>query len=61
MPVSVAVLGGTGFLGRRIVEQLLPDGAAVRVVARRSSWWQASIGMPRGLGLLRHWPAVRSR
>jgi len=35
MPASVAVLGGTGFLGRHIVACLLRDGAAVRVVARR--------------------------
>jgi uncharacterized protein YbjT (DUF2867 family) len=31
----VTVFGGSGFLGRRIVERLLLDGATVRVAARR--------------------------
>ena len=35
MPDSwITVFGGTGFLGRRIVERLIGDGAPVRIVAR---------------------------
>jgi uncharacterized protein YbjT (DUF2867 family) len=32
---TVAVFGGTGFLGRRVVRRLAEDGAAVRVAVRR--------------------------
>ena len=34
---EVLVTGGTGFLGRRIVERLLADGRPVAVLARRST------------------------
>ena len=34
MAVTVTVFGGTGYLGRAVVEQLLTDGAIVRVAAR---------------------------
>lgn len=33
--MSVLVTGGTGFLGRRIVERLLGAGRSVTVLARR--------------------------
>lgn len=35
--MSVLVTGGTGFLGRRIVERLLRDGRQVTVLARRAA------------------------
>jgi nucleoside-diphosphate-sugar epimerase len=34
LPVSVLVTGGTGFLGRRLVERLLAEGRRVTVLAR---------------------------
>jgi nucleoside-diphosphate-sugar epimerase len=42
--VIVAVTGGTGFLGRRIVQQLVGRGHGVRMLARRP--W--ACGIPRG-------------
>ncbi|MGF1592744.1 MAG: complex I NDUFA9 subunit family protein [Kiloniellaceae bacterium] len=40
MPVRhVTVFGGTGFLGRRIVERLLDAGCRVRIAARRPQRW----------------------
>jgi NADH dehydrogenase len=34
---TVTVIGGTGFVGRRLVGRLLDEGARVRVVARRAA------------------------
>src|SRR5438270_9828539 len=34
----VTVFGGTGFLGRRIVERLMRGGATVRVAVRHPEW-----------------------
>ncbi|TIV90547.1 MAG: NAD-dependent epimerase/dehydratase family protein, partial [Mesorhizobium sp.] len=34
--MKVAVFGGTGFLGRRIVERLLDKGFEVRAVSRQA-------------------------
>jgi nucleoside-diphosphate-sugar epimerase len=44
----VAVTGGTGFLGRRIVALLVERGATVRMLARRP--WAS--GIPRGPGVV---------
>ena len=42
----ICVLGGTGFLGRRIVRRLRDHGHSVRVASRESS---AQTGQPAGL------------
>jgi uncharacterized protein YbjT (DUF2867 family) len=44
---SVAVFGGTGFLGRNIVARLLAKGHSVRVVARRPERATTMFGKPR--------------
>jgi uncharacterized protein YbjT (DUF2867 family) len=36
MDLRVAVFGGTGFIGRRLVERLVGRGVSVRIVSRRS-------------------------
>ena len=36
MDVRVTVAGGTGFIGRRLVERLVGRGASVRIVSRRA-------------------------
>lgn len=36
MDLRVAIFGGTGFIGRRLVERLVDRGATVRVVSRRA-------------------------
>jgi NADH dehydrogenase len=36
-PLNIAVLGGTGFVGRALVERLVADGHAVTVVSRNSA------------------------
>jgi uncharacterized protein YbjT (DUF2867 family) len=43
----VAVFGGTGFLGRRIVASLLEQGFAVRIASRRPERAQAMFGADR--------------
>jgi uncharacterized protein YbjT (DUF2867 family) len=44
--MQATVFGGTGFLGRRVVEHLLARGAQVRIVARHAS----SVAAPPGAG-----------
>jgi uncharacterized protein YbjT (DUF2867 family) len=45
MPVRhVTVFGGTGFLGRRIVERLLDAGCHVRIAARHPRRWTGAEG-----------------
>ena len=41
---SVTIFGGTGFIGRRLADRLVADGAAVRVVARHAG----GDGLPAG-------------
>lgn len=36
-PLRIAVLGGTGFVGRALVERLVADGHAVTVISRNSA------------------------
>jgi predicted dehydrogenase/nucleoside-diphosphate-sugar epimerase len=44
---TVLVVGGTGFIGRRLVEQLIQDGASVRVLSRsRNAAAIALAGLP---------------
>ena len=40
-PQSIAVLGGTGFLGTRLVARLIKDGRRVTVLSRRGNTPQA--------------------
>jgi uncharacterized protein YbjT (DUF2867 family) len=44
---TVAVFGGTGFLGRNIVARLRARGLAVRVVARHPELAERIFGEPR--------------
>lgn len=44
MTARVTVFGGTGFLGRRIVERLVSDGITVRVAVRRPE--RVHVGAP---------------
>src|SRR4051794_5866493 len=46
-PPTVAVFGGTGFLGRNIVAHLRTKGLAVRVVARHPEHAERIFGEPR--------------
>jgi nucleoside-diphosphate-sugar epimerase len=59
--MKVLVTGGTGFLGRHLVERLALEGDEVWVLARRGQ----SVGELRGLGAhcvpgdVRQWPSLR--
>lgn len=41
---TVCVFGGTGFPGRRLVQRLAADGAAVRVAARHPDRARRALG-----------------
>ena len=43
--LTVSVLGGTGFLGRRVVAALAAAGWRVRMVARRPQAWRPGTGV----------------
>ena len=48
----VTVFGGTGFLGRRIVERLVRDGATLRIAVRdldRANTLAKSVGLARAI------------
>ncbi len=51
-PRRIAVFGGTGFLGRRIVRRLLAHGFAVRVAARHAERGDVLFGAQDGLETL---------
>ena len=41
---TVTVFGGTGFLGRRLVQRLVTDGARVRVAVRHPEAARSALG-----------------
>ena len=45
----VTVFGGTGFLGRHVVECLIHEGAVVRIAARHPKWIDLSAGVERSV------------
>lgn len=51
-PISVAVVGGTGFLGTVIVDQLERSGADVTVVSRRAEPIRTARAGPDGMSPL---------
>jgi len=45
----VTVFGGTGFLGRHVVECLIHEGAVVRIAYRHPKWIDLSAGVEESL------------